>query len=345
MRYLVYLKEKLLWLNTKAKEKGFQKKTGVILLLALGLLALVYLRYSLTHIGTDNGYINANVVRVAAQVSGRIKRLPIRNHQKVHQGDLLFQIDPSPYQLMVQQAEAHLGVVVQQNKALEAEIEEAAAQVATCAAELHLAELTQQRTKLLVTKKFLPPDREDQADATLKATQAALEAAEAHHKQSKCALGEPGDKNEQLAEATAALRQAKLRLSYTQVTAAAEGYIANLDLQEGSVIGEGIPLFALINSQSYWVDANFKETEIKGIKPGQRALIQVDIYPGHTFHGQVESINGSSGSAFSLLPPQNATGNWVKVTQRVPVKISLLDLDDRYPLRVGATASVVIAFN
>ena len=236
-------------------------------------------------------------------------------------------------------------VVVQQNKALEAEIEEAAAQVATCAAELHLAELTQQRTKLLVTKKFLPPDREDQADATLKATQAALEAAEAHHKQSKCALGEPGDKNEQLAEATAALRQAKLRLSYTQVTAAAEGYIANLDLQEGSVIGEGIPLFALINSQSYWVDSNFKETEIKGIKPGQWALLP----RRSTLTSCSSRIRcfhfASSGSAFSLLPPQNATGNWVKVTQRVPVKISLLDLDDRYPLRVGATASVVIAFN
>jgi membrane fusion protein, multidrug efflux system len=102
------------------------------------------------------------------------------------------------------------------------------------------------------------------------------------------------------------------------------------------------PIFALISDESFWADTNFKETEMEKIRPGQAAKIEVDMYPGHVFNGVVESISGGAGAAFSLLPPQNATGNWVKVTQRVPVRIQILNPDPRYPLRIGTSALVTV---
>jgi len=118
--------------------------------------------------------------------------------------------------------------------------------------------------------------------------------------------------------------------------------VQNISLAAGSSVAPGTPLFALIVEGSFWVDANFKETQLAQIRPAQKVDVEVDMYPGHIFHGHVESLGGSTGTAFSLLPPQNATGNWVKVTQRVPVKVRFDDLDPRFPLRVGATATVNI---
>jgi membrane fusion protein (multidrug efflux system) len=142
--------------------------------------------------------------------------------------------------------------------------------------------------------------------------------------------------------AKAELTQAQLELQYTQIKAATDGWITNMSLREGNIATANQPLFALISSQEFWVDANFKETELQQIKPGQKAMIEVDMYPGHKFIGKVDSISAGSGTAFSLLPPQNATGNWVKITQRVPVRIHIENLSLNYPLRIGTTASVII---
>lgn len=142
--------------------------------------------------------------------------------------------------------------------------------------------------------------------------------------------------------ADALVAQAKLDLQYTQVIAPVSGWIANMSLRAGNMVEANQPVFALVGDQEFWIDANFKETQMVNIRKGQRVDIEVDMYPGKKFKGRVESISPSSGNAFSLLPPQNATGNWVKVTQRVPVRIKVLAVDPNYPLRVGATASVKI---
>jgi len=141
----------------------------------------------------------------------------------------------------------------------------------------------------------------------------------------------------------ARLDQAKLDLEYTRVFAPASGRIANFGLRPGSSVQAGIVLFAIISDEEYWVDANFKETELDDVRAGQRATIRVDMYRDHEFHGVVESLSAGSGTAFSLLPAQNATGNWVKVTQRVPVRVRVLDPDPKYPLRIGTTANVRVA--
>ncbi|HVV69273.1 MAG TPA: HlyD family secretion protein [Gammaproteobacteria bacterium] len=136
--------------------------------------------------------------------------------------------------------------------------------------------------------------------------------------------------------------QAKLDLQHTKILAPVSGWIANMSLRAGNMVEANRPLFALISDEEFWIDANFKETQMAHIRQGQRVDIVIDMYPDKKFSGVVESISPNSGNAFSLLPPQNATGNWVKVTQRVPVRVRVLTVDPHYPLRVGATASVKI---
>jgi len=135
---------------------------------------------------------------------------------------------------------------------------------------------------------------------------------------------------------------AQLNLQYTRITAPSDGWVTNVTLRIGNLVTANMPLFALISDGYFWVDANFRETDINRIKAGQKADVVVDMYPNHHFHGVVESIQGGSGTAFSLLPPENATGNWVKVTQRVPVRIRILNPDAKFPLRIGTSATVTI---
>ncbi|MDF2867096.1 MAG: emrA [Gammaproteobacteria bacterium] len=140
----------------------------------------------------------------------------------------------------------------------------------------------------------------------------------------------------------ATLAEAELNLKYTQVAAPVAGTITNLTLREGDVVAQGNPLFALVETSHWWVDANYKETQLHRIRTGQAAEIKLDMYPGVVFHGVVDSISSGSGAAFSLLPPENATGNWVKVTQRFTVRVKLLEPDPLHPFRIGASSTVTI---
>jgi len=175
----------------------------------------------------------------------------------------------------------------------------------------------------------------------MQALQASLEQARA--KLSK-ALSAPVKTEERgdVLKAQATIDQAKLDLEHTYLTAAQDGQISNLSLTPGSMVGLGVPLFALIADNSFHIDANFKETELVGIHIGQDVDIKIDMYPGQHFKGTVESLSGGTGTAFSLLPPQNATGNWVKIAQRVPVRIKFAQTDAEHPLRIGATATVSV---
>ena len=197
-------------------------------------------------------------------------------------------------------------------------VDSAQAQVAIAEAQLAKAAIESQRTTPLVKQKYLSPQAGDNTLASLKTATGNLEYAKA------------------------GLAQAQLNLAYTNIKAPVSGWVTNLTLRTGDIISANQPLFALISDEEYWADANFKETEMQHIKPGQTATIVTDLYPGHTFRGRVESISGGAGSAFSLLPPQNATGNWVKVTQRIPVRVHIMNPDAKYPLRIGISATVTV---
>lgn len=204
------------------------------------------------------------------------------------------------------------------------------------------AEALAARDAALVVRGFLSPQAGETAASEAAATRESLHAAQARIRQTEAAAGAPGDANAGVRAAEAALAQARLDLSHTVVRAPADGRIAQLSLRPGAMVAAGQPQFALVGDQTYWVDANFKETDLARIRPGQPAQVVLDMQPGRTLHGTVASIGAGTGSAFSLLPPENATGNWVKVTQRVPVRVRLNDVDTRMPPAIGASATVTV---
>ena len=192
------------------------------------------------------------------------------------------------------------------------------AQLAVANANLSNAKLRVDRALKLVKLRAIPIEERDNAVTNFESASASVGLAKAN------------------------LAEAELNLGYTQVTAPANGTVTELSLRQGNIVTANQPLFVIVGEAKYWVDANFKETELAHIRPGQNAKVYVDMYPHHTFQGVVESISSGSGAAFSLLPPENASGNWVKVTQRVTVRIHILDPDPHFPLRVGTTATVSI---
>ena len=312
---------------------------GLFLAALLG--GYAYVHFSGRTRSTENAYINADVVNVAALVGGRVTAVHVKENQHVRKGEPLFDIDPEPYAIALARAQADLALAGQSARQDNAEVAVARAQVEQSKSDLANARTIYGRDQKLVAQHFLSRQATDDAQARMDALQASLEQARA--KLSKALsvpkkIGERGD----VLKAQAEIAQARLDLEHTHVTAAQDGQISNLVLVEGSLVGVGVPLFALIAENSFYIDANFKETELPGIHPGQKVDIQIDMYPGQPFKGTVESLSGGTGTAFSLLPPQNATGNWVKIAQRVPVRIKLAATDAEHPLRIGATATVSI---
>lgn len=293
-------------------------------------------------VSTDNGYVNGPVVNITAQVSGPVATLAVQDNQPVHQGDLLLQIDPRPYQIALDQAQAALALARQGVTQGDAAVRAAEADVQQDHSTLTQARADAARVHELAPRGFLSRADVEKADTQVRTDAAQLEASEAKLAQARAQLGQAGDSNENVKAAQAAVAAAQLKLDLTRIVAPFSGTVNNLNLQPGSLVQAGLPLFAVIGNGKVWVDANFKETQFRRLHPGLRAEIRVDMYPHRVFHGTVQSISGGSGTAFSLLPPQNATGNWVKVTQRVPVKIVIDDADPRMPLRIGTSADVKV---
>lgn len=321
--------------------KAHKKKIIIALVIVALIAGLSFAYFARLSRSTENAYINADVVNVAAQVSGRVIAVYVKDNQHVHKGDALFDIDPEPFSIALERAQADLALARQSARQDNAEVAAARALVSQAESDLANARNTYTRDKELVEQHFLSQQSLDDARTRMQALQATLE--QAHAKLAK-ALSAPEKTSERgdVLKAQAAIDQARLDLNHTHVIAAQDGQISNLSLTAGSLVGVGVPLFALIADDSFHIDANYKETELVGIHPGQDVDIEIDMYPGQHFKGTVESISGGTGTAFSLLPPQNATGNWVKIAQRVPVRIKFAPTDAAHPLRIGATATVSV---
>ena len=302
---------------------------------------IAFLYYSGFSRSTENAYINADVVNVAAQVSGRVTAVYIKDNQHVHKSDPLFDIDPEPFMIALSRAEADLALAKQAERQDDADISVARAQVTQAESDLANARTIYARDQELVAQHFLSQQALDDAHTRMLLLQAALEEARAKLARALSAPQVPGKRGDIL-KAQAAIEQARLDLAHTHVTAAQDGLLSNVTLAAGSLVAVGEPQFALITDNSFHIDANYKETELAGIHPGQKVDIRIDMYPDRHFMGTVQSLSGGTGTAFSLLPPQNATGNWVKIAQRVPVRIKLDQVDTDYPLRIGATATVSV---
>jgi membrane fusion protein, multidrug efflux system len=319
-------------------------KLGAAALVLLGAAGGIYAYevYSEHYPSTDDAYVIASVVHVAPQVSGQVSDVYIADHQQVSKGDALYRIAEGPFRYAVEAAQARLDKSRQTVAGDEAAVVSARAEVERQQVLLANAKAKARRNRNLQANNFVTKQNVDDAEADYRAAQAGLAVAKAKLNEAQEKLGAGGDANQAVREAQADLDEARWNLAHTRVNAACNGYIAEKHLNPGDAVIQGQPNFVLVCSDTYWVQANFKETELEHIHPGQSVDIKVDMYPDRDFHGKVESIGAASGVAFSLLPPQNASGNWVKVTQRVPVKIRVLDKDAEHPLRVGTSTIVKV---
>jgi len=330
---------------TRAKGKAATYRWIALLVLLLATIGgvLLYWRHAEIYPSTDNAYTGANVVRVASQVSGPISRVYVADDDKVATGDPLFDIDSTLYDAALRNARAQF---------------DAAASAAGTAADALKGAATKLEEKRVALEDALAKYREAKdAQKEGEAPSAALtDALKTWHDavqafdDAQADFDTEQDRKLTVTTPTVQLRAASAQLDKathervrTHVTAPASGWVSNVNLRPGSVVQAGTPAFAVIEDGNWWVDANFKETDLGRVKTGQKATIRLDMYPDTTLDGVVESISAGSGATFSVLPPENATGNWVKVTQRFPVRLRITSepIPDK-PLRLGASATVRI---
>lgn len=321
--------------GNKEKKKKALRIFGVIVL--AGLVAGIFsTQYRKTHITTDDAFIEGNVHTIASKVYGTVKDVFVTDNQPVKQGDLLLEIDPADYSVRLREASSALSVERAKLAETEARIESARANLDLQRANLKLAVTDKDRAESLFQKEVIPRDRYDKAVTAHEVAAAQVKAAEEQLRQAESQRATQVS-TIRLKEATASL--AELNVGYTRITAPADGYVTRKSVQVGNQIQPGQPLMAVVSLDDIWVTANYKETQLGRIRPGNPAIIRVDTYPGKKFKGRVDSIMAGTGASFSLFPPENATGNYVKVVQRIPVKIVFeKGADEGHVLRIGMSA-------
>ena len=294
-------------------------------------------------VATDDAQVKQDIVSVSAQVNGPITQVAVRNGQSVKQGDLLFRIDAAPYRVALEQAQAQLAAAQLQNQLLRTQSTGTGADIVGSQADLEIKQRALARQTTLLKEGFTTRSAYDDAVSEVRVAQTDLANARARAANAGAAIA-PGEQPN-IAAAMAALDKARLDLSRTEVRAPMDGTVENADrLQVGQAVVTGIGMLSLVHSQGAWVEANFKEKDVGRMVPGQQAKIEVDAYPGIDFKGHVQSIGAGTGSEFALLPAQNANGNWVKVTQRVPVRIAF-DGHPSKPMIAGLSTTATVIFN
>ncbi|MBV9249114.1 MAG: HlyD family secretion protein [Acetobacteraceae bacterium] len=343
------------------RKRGQLRARAVLLVIALatalGAVGYWYLTRDIA--STDDAYTDGNAVMVAPQVAGRVVTLAVNDNQRVHSGDLLIKIDPSSYQAAKDQAEASLRVAEAQLANARASLQSARviypARLASAQAQLAAARATQSKAQADMRRQHSLPRQAttqqdiDNAESALRSADAQVAEAEANLRAADVvaesiaqAEAQVRQLNAQVALARAQLEQASLNLSWTELRAPQDGWVTKRNVNEGNYVTPGQALLSLVTPQ-IWVVANFKESELERMRPGQRVDITVDAYPALRLEGHIESMQLGSGSRFSAFPAENATGNFVKVVQRVPVKI-LIDrgFDPNIPLPLGLSVSPTV---
>ena len=314
----------------------------VVLALFIGLI--VYLtggRYE----ATDDSSVQGARVNVAASVSGRVVELLVRDNQVVHQGDVLFRIDGRPFQVAYANANAALAGARAQVESMKATYKQRLAGVKAAQDSLNYLEGEAVRQKALVAAGTATQSQAAQAQDAANQAKQKLASAQQDAASTLAALGgdanAPTAQNPTVMQAAAQLASAGLNQSYIDVIAPQDGVVTKVDqLQVGDYINAGAPVFSLVSTH-VWIEAEFKENQLEYMRAGQHAKVKIDAYPDTRFDATVQAISPGTGSSFSLLPPENATGNWVKVTQRVPVRLEFTPRPD-VPLESGLSANVTV---
>ena len=329
----------------------FKQYRRLILLCVLPLLAAaialtVYLMGG-RYISTDNAYVGAQKVLITPDVAGKINHIDVIEGQHVEPGDLLFEIDPVPFQLAVTQAESRLAMVRTDFDNLKTNLKSLGQLIQLARQTVELKESDVERKAKLLASHMGSALDADTAMATLAVARTQVEQlAQQEARIRNQLLGDPSlpiEKYPAYQQTQAALDRAKRDLEHTVLRAPIAGRATQVDsIQLGRYVTAGTPVFSVVDDQRPWVDANPKETDITYLQLGQKAWIYVDTFPGHVFHGTVIAVSPGTGAQFAILPPQNASGNWVKVVQRVPVRIAFDMGQNLSKLRSGMSATVEI---
>lgn len=317
---------------------------GVPVLVVLG--ALVFWLQGGRHISTENAFVKADIAQIASEIPGRIMELGVRDHSSVAAGDVLLRLDPANYRLALAKAEAEVDsarAAVEQTKAnlreIRAEAKEAENKLEFLRAQARRQRELSGRGVASVAQLERVTSEEQEGEDRLAVLHQRIARVEA-------ALGgkpdRPTDAFAAVREKMAMRDRAALELSYTEIKAPKAGVVVNFRLQLGEQVKPQTPLFALVTDRRPWLEANFKETELTHVKVGQKAKVVLDMHPDVTWDAVVESISPATGAEFAVLPAQNASGNWVKVVQRLPVRLRLVEQPGEPRLRAGMTAYVSI---
>ena len=296
------------------------------------------------YVTTENAYVKADIAQISAEIAGRVNDVLVQDHAEVRAGDVLLTLDREPFRVAHAKAEAELDATRAQVSTLVAtwheaksELQEAVSKVAYWTAQLA-------RQKTLQERGIVASSKYEEIESNAIAAEDRATVMRKKIERMAAQLGgnpeRPIDQHPMVREKQAERERAELDLARTIIRAPVDGTAVNVKLQKGEQIKVATVLFALVTNTRPWVEANFKETELTHVRKGLSATVELDTYPGTVWQAEVESISPATGAEFALLPPQNASGNWVKVVQRLPVRLRLIQQPGEPPLRAGMTASV-----
>ena len=294
---------------------------------------------------TENAYVKAHIIAVTADVSGRVVEVGVRDNQPVEAGAVLFRVDPAPFRLELARAEAQMAVVRTELEGLRAEHKVALAEAAEAQERIRFLTRQLERQEKLKERGMGLEASYDEARHNLEAARRRLDGATERAHRVQASLGGdlcvPVQEHPRYRQALAARDAARDDLERTTVSAPAAGVVSNMKLQAGERVERGVPVFTLIEQGGVWIEANFKETQLTHMREGQSASVVADAYPNASWRAKVATIAPATRAEFALLPAQNASGNWVKVVQRVPVLLNLeTSSENSPPLRAGMTVTV-----
>jgi membrane fusion protein (multidrug efflux system) len=332
----------------------------LLMVIGAGILYF-YLQYKKTHISTDDAFVDGRVHAIASKIPGTVKLIHVKDNQFVKKDELILEIDPVDYSVRVKEAQAgcqaerarlselqdRLNTTKRQLSEVLSSLSFAQANLELQKANLELAKVNLQRSEFLLKKEAIARQQYDNSKTTYEVSVAQVRAAQDQVKQIEASVetqrslikqaeSSLSTQEAQIRQREATLKGAELNLGYTKIYTPSDGYIAKRSVEIGNQIQPGQSLMAVVPLDDIWITANYKETQLERVKPGQKVKINVDTYPSKVFHGKVDSIMAGTGAVFSLFPPENATGSYVKIVQRIPVKIVLdQGTDPAHILRIG----------